>query len=78
MTSYELWAAHAASARERASADPALIPHGTRCGYEYWACRCLSCGEANRLAKARTKARRKIRRGIPLTDFDRRVLEMAS
>lgn len=36
-----------AGARARAAADPALIPHGTRCGYLYWGCTCGDCRAAN-------------------------------
>ena len=45
--------AHAAGAKarkrakERAAADPSLVPHGTYRGYTYWGCRCVECRGAS-------------------------------
>jgi hypothetical protein len=61
-------------ARERAVADPSLIPHGTPSGYHYWGCHCRECAEARRLCDAANDARARIRDGRPLTDFARTAL----
>jgi hypothetical protein len=68
------WRASAARARERAKADPSVIPHGTTTGYSYWWCRCPQCGEAARIQRAELRSVARQRAGAALTDFNRRLL----
>ncbi len=73
MSTTRQWQASADKARQR----PADIPHGTKSGYRYWACRCPACANANRLSAAATTARQRVRDGKPLSEYLRQVLEAA-
>lgn len=70
------WQQHSSRAVERAESDPGLVPHGTASGYVYWKCRCGCCSDANRISGAQKLARRKVNKGLPLTDYDRQVLAL--
>jgi hypothetical protein len=54
-----------AAAAARAAADPTVVPHGTRGGYDNWRCRCEDCKAAKSQANAEARARRL---GIPVPD----------
>ena len=71
-------AQHAYQSRWAAAAkDSPDLPHGTESGYVNWGCRCLACWTEGWRKNARTRARRKVREGRPLSARESEALAEA-